>query len=122
LITHIIPGLKKKAEDEQFPVDSSEFILLSRLSTQPPSYSTVLRWLHSLGFSHDNLKKSYYVDGHEHEEQKQHRSMFIDRYLLDLEQYTHRWVQMSTVAFEEIQSSLPDTIKSYILVIVTHIR
>ena len=108
LITNIIPGLNKKAEDEQVPVDSSEFMLLSRLSTQPPSYSTVLRWLHSLGFSHDKLKKLYYVDGHKHEEQKQHRSMFIDRYLLDLERYTHRWVQMSIVEFEEIQSSLPE--------------
>jgi hypothetical protein len=108
LITNILPGLKKKAEDEQVPVDSSEFTLLSRLSTQPPSYSTVLRWLHSLGFSHDKLKKSYYVDGHEHEEQKRHRSVFIDRYLLDLERYTHRWVQMSIIEFEEIQSSLPD--------------
>jgi len=108
LITHILPGLKKKAEDEQVPVDSSEFMLLSRLSTQLPSYSTVLRWLHSLGFSHDKLKKSYYVDGHEHEEEKHHGSVFIDRYLLDLERYTHRWVQMSIIEFEEIQSSLPD--------------
>ena len=37
LITNIIPGLKKKAEDEQVPVDSSKFMLLSWLSTQPPS-------------------------------------------------------------------------------------
>ncbi len=70
LITNIIPGLKKKAEDEQVPVNSSKCILLSRFSTQPPSYSTVLRWLHSLGFTHDKFKKSYYVDGHEHKEQK----------------------------------------------------
>jgi hypothetical protein len=70
LITNIIPVLKKKAEDEQVPVHSSEFILLSRLSTQPPSWLTVLHWLHSLGFLHDKLKKSCYVDRHKHEEQK----------------------------------------------------
>jgi hypothetical protein len=70
LITNIIPGLKKKAEDEQVPVNSSEFILLSRFSTQLPSYSTVVHWLHSLGFTHGKFKKSYYVDGHEHKEQK----------------------------------------------------
>ncbi len=73
LITNILPGLKKKSEDEQMPVKSSKFILLSCLSTQRPSWSTVLvRWLHSLGFLHDELKKSYYVDRHEHKEQKQH--------------------------------------------------
>ena len=108
LITNIIPGLKKKAEDDMVPVDSSEVILLSRLSSQPPSWSTVLRWLHSLGFTHDHFKKSYYVDGHEHEEQKQHRTMFINRYLFDLERHSHRWVQMSVTQFEEVQSSLSE--------------
>jgi hypothetical protein len=105
LITNIIPGLKKKAEDEQVPVNSSKFILLSWFSTQPPSWSTVSCWFHSLGFTHDKFKKSYYVDGHKYKEQKQHRTGFINRYL---ERYTHRWVQMSIVEFEEIQSSLPD--------------
>jgi hypothetical protein len=61
-----------------------------------------------LGFTHDKFKKLYYVDRHEHEEQKQYQTVFIDRYLLDLERHTHRWVQMSIVEFEEIQSSLPD--------------
>jgi hypothetical protein len=70
LITIIIPGLKQKAEDESVPVDSEEYLFLSHLSMQPPSYSTVLRWLHYLGYTHDKLKKSYYVDGHEHQEQK----------------------------------------------------
>ena len=105
LITIIIPGLKQKAEDESVPVDSEEYLLLSHLSTQPPSYSTVLRWLHYLGYTHDKLKKSYYVDGHEHQEQKLHRSKFIKKYL-ELEIRTHRWVQMSIVEFEEAQSSL----------------
>jgi hypothetical protein len=56
LITNIIPGLTKKAEDEQVPVNSSKFILLPRLSTQPPSWSTVLRWLYSLGVTHHKIK------------------------------------------------------------------
>ena len=108
LITIIIPCLKSKAEDESVPVDSEEYLLLSRLSTQPPSYSTVLRWLHYLGYTHDKLKKSYYVDGHEHQEQKLHRSKFIKKYLLELEIRTHRWVQMAIVECEEAQSSLSD--------------
>jgi hypothetical protein len=45
-ITMIIPGLKQKAEDESVPVDTEEYLLLSHLLMQPPSYSTVLRWLH----------------------------------------------------------------------------
>jgi hypothetical protein len=85
LITIIIPGLKRKADDETVPVDSEEYLLLSHLSTQPPSYSTVLGWLHYLGYMHDKLKKSYYVDGHENQEQKLHRSKFINKYLLELE-------------------------------------
>ena len=83
-------------------------MMLSCLSTQPPSYSTVLRWLHYLGYTHDKMKKSYYVDGHEHEEQKQHRSKFIKKYLMELERRTHRWVQMSIVEFEAVQSSLSE--------------
>jgi hypothetical protein len=107
LITIIIPGLKQKAKDESVPVDSEEYLFLSHLSMQPPSYSTVLRWLHYLGYTHDKLKKSYYVDGHEHQEQKLHRSKFIEKYL-ELEIRTHRWVQMSIVEFEEALSSLSD--------------
>jgi hypothetical protein len=49
----------------------------------------------------------YYVDGHEHEEQKKHRSQFTQRYLSDLEPRSHRWVQMSVDKAESIQSSLP---------------
>jgi hypothetical protein len=107
LVSIIIPSLKKKAEDESVPVDSKEFLLLSHLSTQPPCYSTALRWLHYLGYTHDKLRKSYYVDGHEHQERKLHRSKFIKKYL-ELEIPTHRWVQMSIVEFEEAQPSLSD--------------
>jgi hypothetical protein len=84
-ITIIIPGLKKKADNKSIPVVSKEYMLLSCLSTQPPSYSPVLRWLHYLGYTHDKMKKSYYIDGHKHKEQKQHRSKFIKKYLMELE-------------------------------------
>jgi hypothetical protein len=98
-ITMIIPGLKQKAEDESVPVDTEEYLLLSHLSMQP---------LHYLGYTHDKLKKSYYVDGHEHKEQKLHRSKFIKKYLMELELRTHRWVQMSIAEFDELQSSLSE--------------
>ena len=76
-ITIIIPGLKQKAVDERVLVDSEEYLLLSHFSMQQPSYSTVLRWLHYFGYTHDKLKKSYYVDEHEHQDQKLHWSKFI---------------------------------------------
>jgi hypothetical protein len=107
LISKIIPALTKECEDDGIPDDSPERILLSQFEIRPPSYTTVLRWVHYLGFSQDKLKKSYYVDGHEHEEQKKHRSQFTQRYLSDLEPRSHRWVQMSVEKAESIQSSLP---------------
>jgi hypothetical protein len=95
LISKIIPALTKECKDDSIPEDSPECTLLSQFEISPPSYTTVLRWVHYLGFSQDKLKKSYYVDGHEHEEQKKHRSQFTQRYLSDLEPRSHRWVQMS---------------------------
>jgi hypothetical protein len=41
------------------------------------------------------VQKSYYVDGHEREEQKQHRQKFCSEYLA-LEQRMHRWVQLTS--------------------------
>ena len=81
--------------------------LLSHYTIKPPSYTTVLRWVHYLGFKQDKMKKSYYVDGHEHEDQKRHRSEFTNKYLTQLEARSHRWVQMSTDQAEIIKLSLP---------------
>ena len=53
------------------------------------------------------MKKSYYVDGHEHEDQKSHRSKFTQKYLTQLEPCSHRWVQMSMDNAEIIKLSLP---------------
>ena len=53
------------------------------------------------------MKKSYYVDGHEHEDQKRHRSEFTNKYLTQLEARSHRWVQMSTEMAEILKLSLP---------------
>ena len=53
------------------------------------------------------MKKSYYVDGHEHEDQKSHRSKFTQKYLTQLEPRSHRWVQMSMDNAEIIKLSLP---------------
>jgi hypothetical protein len=107
LISKIIPALTKECEDDGISEDSTECTLLSQFEIRPPSYTTVQRWVHYLGFLQDKLKKSYYVDGHEHEEQKKHHSQFTQRYLSDLEPRSHRWVQMSVEKAESIRSSLP---------------
>jgi hypothetical protein len=89
IISKIIPALTKECEDNGIPEDSTECTLLSQFEIRPPGYTAVLRWVHYLGFLQDKLKKSYYVNGHEHEEQKKHCSQFTQRYLSDLELRSH---------------------------------
>ena len=84
-ISKIIPALTKECKDDSIPKDSTECTLLSQFEIRPPSYTTVLRWVHYLGFLQDKSKKLYYVDCHEHEAQKEHHSLFTQRYLSDLE-------------------------------------
>ena len=110
IVANIIPGLKQVVEDEDVPADSEQSQLLSYYTAQPPSISTVRRWMHylDLGFTHDKFKKSYYVDGHEREEQIQHRRQFTTRYLSDIEKFTYQWVQMPVAKLQSIQSSLSE--------------
>jgi hypothetical protein len=103
LIAKIIPALEEEAAKEKVP---EEYDYMSGLVEKPPSKSTVLRWMHYLEFSNDKVKKSYYVDGHEKEEQVQHRSKFINTYLSEIEPFTHRWVQMTLFNFQTMQSLL----------------
>ena len=109
IITKIIPELVRESEEDVGGIleDSDKHILLSYYTIMPPSYTTVLRWVHYLGFKQDKMKKSYYVDGHEHEDQKSHRSKFTQKYLRHLEPCSHRWVQMSMDNAEIIKLSLP---------------
>jgi len=62
---------------------------------KPPSYSTVLRWVHRMGLSYKTQSKSYMVDGHENEEQRAHRDQHTRFYLAELELKTHRWIQLT---------------------------
>jgi hypothetical protein len=107
IITKIIPALKKESEDDGIPEDSTEHALLSHHSSTPPSYTAILCCVHYLGFLQDKVKKSYYVDGHEHEDQKKHCSEFTQKYHSPLEPRSHHWVQKSIKKAESIKSSLP---------------
>jgi hypothetical protein len=55
IITNIIPGLVRELEQDGggiFEEDSEEHILLSHYTIKPPSYTTVLRWVH-----YESMKK-----------------------------------------------------------------
>ena len=49
--------------------------------TLPISYETARVWMQSLGFSFSDFKKGIYNDGHDHEDNVQHRINLIDCYL-----------------------------------------
>jgi hypothetical protein len=85
---------------------SDEYKRLERYLSQPPAYSTVVKWVHSLGFKGDSAKKSYYVDGHEKPEQQEHRAQFINQYLTKIEPRCHRWVQLTVDELQQIKSHL----------------
>ena len=51
---------------------------------------TAQRWMKKLGFKYEPVRKSYYVDNHESEENVRYRNEFIERYF-QYELITHRW-------------------------------
>jgi len=79
--------------------------MLETFINKPPCYSTVLRWVHSLNYSYDTKAKSYMVDGHEHEQQREHRKWLTTEYITKLEMNAHRWIQMPVAKFEELPCS-----------------
>ena len=76
--------------------------LLLAYKDKPPSYSTVLRWLHLMKFKYSTKAKSYMVDGHEHPAQRKHRKWLTREYTMNLERRCHRWVQMTVQEFESL--------------------
>ncbi len=66
LVSTIIPKQMAKLNQNQLVSnESEEFKLIEHMTTSPPAYSTVLKWVHAMGFKRDTAKKCYYVDGHE---------------------------------------------------------
>ena len=66
IIDKIIPKLLVLADQNAMVHDSEEYKLLQHYTTKPPSYITVLRWMHHLGYHRGRHQKSYFVDGHEY--------------------------------------------------------
>ena len=98
----------KEVEKDGSNIETLEYQLLKRYEIKPPSYTTVRRWVHYLGFKRGAMQKTFYVDGREHLEQKKHRSTFTTEYLTRLEPCSHRWIQIEKTKFESIQESLSE--------------
>ena len=89
LFTEVVPKLVKDSED-RCEQESLGYKLLVGYIDKTPSYSTVLRWVHNLNFKYKTKSKSYMVDGHEHEEQQNHRKKFTMDYITQHEPRCHR--------------------------------
>ena len=109
LITTILPRhMTKMIQDEQSQKESEEYKRLEHITSNPPAYSTVLKWMHAMGFKRDTAKKCYYVDGHKKPEQQTHRSKFLDEYFTSIEPRCHRWVQISTVELNDLKGQMKE--------------
>jgi hypothetical protein len=109
-ITTIIPALKAEVENSggNMNRDHPDYNLLCHYSNNPPSYMTVLRWVHYLGFKQNKFKKWFYVDGDEHLSQILHWSRFTMEYLTNRDPCSHCWVQIAADEYQTLISSLPD--------------
>ena len=70
----MIPNLIKELEVDN-ETDIVAYELWSDYVIRPPRYNSVLQWLHTMGFTYSTKRKLYMVDGHEHPEQQEHRTM-----------------------------------------------
>ena len=108
----IIPALIKEAKKTPDYESSTGYLLLQKYDEKPPNYSQVYRWVKYLGFSMDTQKKTYYVDGHERPEQREHRDKLTAKYLAELEPYCHRWIQITE---EKYQMLVKEELKDLII-------
>ena len=97
----MIPDLMKELADDK-ETGTVAYDLLTEYVTHPPTYNMVLRWMHAMGFTYCLTSKSYMVDGHEHPDQKAHRTKFTTEYLTALEIRCFRWIQMSVTDFTNL--------------------
>lgn len=107
LVTEMIPKLVKECEDAK-EEDSLGYKLLQTYMDKAPSYSTILRWVHIMGYNYSTKSKSYMVDGHEHKPQREHRDKLTAEYITVLETRCHRWIQMLVEEFQERNSNLEE--------------
>jgi hypothetical protein len=93
LVPNMIKKLRSDDEDQSISPERLEEFLKSYQLTSL-SLSTVLRWMHAVGFKYMNRQKHYYVDGHERPETLKYRPIYTKRYL-EHEVNAHRWMQFT---------------------------
>ena len=95
ILTEALPKLaetmkKEQNQDETYTITE----LLQCFGLRKLHLITVQRWMRKLGFKYEPVRKSYYVDNHESEENVRYRNEFIERYF-EYELLTHRWYSIS---------------------------
>ena len=97
----LIPKLiAQEEEDTGEPVLKDDIMKEYGLSSL--SLATVYRWMSWLGFNYCPIKKTFYVDGHEHPDTVQYRKKYVKEYL-DLELRCFRWIQLTLQEVEELE-------------------
>ena len=92
----LIPATMKslgQAFDEDTTSNKKESYL-RRYGLKCISMSTIVCWMHVVGFRYQNRAKQYFVNGHEKATSLEYRPAYTKRYL-DLEVQAHRWIQFS---------------------------
>ena len=93
LMDTALPLVLNERRQELNNNDFSLVQLLNENGITKISLSTVYRWMGRLAFLYSERWKCYYVDNHEHPENKKYRRAFIKRYF-EYELSAHRWIQI----------------------------
>ena len=93
LMDTALPLVLNERRQELNNYDFSLIQLLNENGLTKLLLSTVYRWMGQLGFLYSERRKCYYVDNHEHPENKKYRRTFLKRYF-EYELRAHRWIQI----------------------------
>ncbi len=88
--TIISNKITKLIENRSVSNESDKFKLIEHMTSSPPTYSTVLKWMNKMGIKQEMAKKCYYVDGNEKPEQQIHSTKFVSEYLTKIEPTFYR--------------------------------
>ena len=91
---HIIPNFVKKIKEERGVSEYTSESLFKEYGLSKLTIVTVGRWMNKLGYTYEPLKKTYYVDNHETEENIAYRNEFVKRYF-SYEIRSYRWYQIT---------------------------
>jgi len=110
LRTVIIPHLFEvwNVDQQQYEMDNELTVddFLERHGLKNVSIPTCCRYMKFLGFTYQEKRKSYYVDGHERSDVIADRNKFCRRYLTEYEPRCLRWIQVKAEEAVDINGEL----------------